>query len=476
MLISLILYLLIVLIISYFASKKLSDREDFLIAGRKLGPITTAFSSESTSMSGWLLLGFPGTVFKAGLSAVWVGIGCIFGDYFNWKVVADRVRNISRQKNLITISEVITGGQDTKLANVIKITTSLCVVFFMTIYLWAQFIATGKALSSLSIFNLSYQEAVLIGSLIIITYTFFGGFLSVVWTDVFQAIVIVTFLVITPVLAISKVIDQASLSQLINSPSLVNPGVPVGDLFGQATGFSVFILLISSFGIGAAYTGQPQLVQRYIASNSEKSINSARKVGVIWVTLSVIGVSILALSGNVLLEDKSIDPENVIFEVCSLLMPAWTLGIIYAAIMAAIMSSADSFLINAVTSVQEDMPIGKKLTGSLLFSRILVLLIGLIAVYAAWNTDITDRNLTVFKVVNLAWGGLSITFAIPLLYSILVEKIDLGNIMLVIISGLGLMFYWHYSGLTYELYEVIPCLSLQAFVCIIYHKIATKQR
>jgi len=471
MIISLILYLAVVLVISYFASRRLSSREDFLIAGRKLGSLTTAFSSEATSMSGWLLLGFPGQVFKAGLSAVWVGIGCILGDYFNWKVVADRVRIMSRKNDLITLSEVITGGQGSSLASVIKFTTSVCIVFFMTIYLWAQFIATGKALSSMSILSISYQDAVLIGSGIIILYTFFGGFLSVVWTDVFQALVIVSFLTVTPIVAIINVLSrQSSLTKLMNTPSLIDVNSPIGDMFGQAAGFTIFALLISSFGIGAAYTGQPQLVQRYIAAKSSGTLNIARKVGVAWVTISVIGVTILALSANILLDNKNFDPENVIFEVCSLLMPQWTLGIVYAAIMAAIMSSADSFLINAVCSIQQDMPLRKKLRDSMLFSRILVLILGIVAIYAAWNTDIMDKNLTVFKVVNLAWGGLSISFAIPLIYSIVVEKVDLVNVLSVIISGLVLMFIWHYTGLSNEVYEVFPCFTLQSIICLVIHK------
>ena len=470
MIVSLILYLITVLIISYFASRKLEDREDFLIAGRKLGPLTTAFSSEATSMSGWLLLGFPGQVFKAGISAAWVGLGCIFGDYFNWKMVANRVRIISRNKELITISELITGGQVSILAKIIRITTSVSIIFFMIIYLWAQFIATGKALISVNEFNLNYQDAVLIGSSIIILYTFFGGFISVVWTDVFQALVIVSFLTITPVVAIVEITTSSGFGEFLNTPAIINANHSIGDLFGHATGLGIFILLLSSFGIGAAYTGQPQLVQRYIAASSSGTIDIARKVGVTWVTLSEIGVTILALTANMILDNRNFDPENVIFEVCSKLMPGWTLGIVYAAIMAAIMSSADSFLINAVCSIQQDIPMKKSLRESLMFSRLLVLIIGLAAVYAAWNTDIKDNNLTVFKIVNIAWGGLSISFAIPLLYSIVVEKVDLINVLTVIISGLTLMFIWHYTGLSNRVYEVFPCLTVQSIICIFVHK------
>ncbi len=458
-----ILYLITVLALGLFSAYYTKSDNDFLLAGRKLGPISASLSAAATSMSGWLLLGLPGEIFRLGLSAAWVGVGCIIGDYANWRFVAQRLHDRTLKLNAVTLSEFLSNQEKTQAARLVRLVSGLSVVFFMTLYLWAQFVATGKALSAsfAGIFN--YEMSVLCGALVIIAYTACGGLISVVLTDVLQASLMFLTLVGLPVYSLWLVISNGQLETIINTPAPSSASHMITDLWGGNTGLAIVLLLVSNLGIGAAYIGQPQIASRFMAIQNSNEIPIARRIAVGWVTVTCIGVTILSLCAHTILPAPPNDSEQVILDMASYLLPNWLAGIVIAAVMAAIMSSADSFLITAVASIQKDFVSG---FSSLKVSRSFTLFLGIIATALAITTDPSDPNTTVFQLVGYAWGGLAIAFGVPMLYSLFNSEPNTKIILMTMLVGLVAMALWHVLSLSNYVYEVIPCMTIQTFFCL----------
>ena len=345
------------------------------------------------------------------------------------------------------------------------------IVFFMIIYLWAQFVATGKALSSMTDNLISYKNSVLIGAVIIIGYTTMGGFIAVVWTDVLQAALMCLALIGLPIYCLYMVINQGQLTALLEMPSLGNSAVQMGDICGGFAGLALFTMLISRFGIGAGYVGQPHITSRYMALRDAKDTKICRRIALAWVTCTSFGVIIVGVCARVLLSEAPDDPEKVLLIISKVYLPGWLAGIIIAAVMSAIMSSADSFLIAAVSSLQEDFTGWLRGTSkSAIMSRIITIIFGLIGAVLALTSDPGDPNLTVFKLAVYAWGGLGITLGVSMVYCLSVKKPKTVVVLSTMLSGLIMMLIWNKTGLSEKMYEVIPCLLFQSLVCYLFHK------
>lgn len=463
MIFSFVIYLFAVLVVGVVSTRQANSTDEFFLAGRKIHPVAVSLSAEATSMSGWLLLGLPGELFRVGLSAAWAAVGCILGDYVNWRFMAHKIREKTEKIGAITLSELLSNQEQSRMAALVRVISGMAVVFFMTLYLWAQFVATGKALSGSFADTFSYESAVLIGAFVIIAYTACGGMISVIWTDVLQAILMVITLIGLPIYALWLVIYNGQIEAMLNTPSISSSSHTIMDLWGGSAGLAIVFLLISNLGIGAGYIGQPQIASRFMSIRSSDEISIARRVGIAWVIASCIGVVILSLCAHILLPTPSADPEQVILEMASYLLPNWLSGIIIAAVLAAIMSSADSFLIAAVASIQKDFVSGSI---SLKISRSSTLFLGVLAALLAMGTDPTNPDTTVFQLAVYAWGGLAIVFGIPSGYTIYATSPHTRITLITMISGLLAMAAWHISGLSKSVYEVIPCMIIQIFVCV----------
>ena len=465
------LYLIALLLLGALATQRARSRDDFLLAGRRLGPFSAALSSGASSMSGWLLLGLPGKVFQVGLSAVWIAIGCLCGDYLNWKLTAARLRDRAAQLGALTLPEFITGCNEDRLSIITRMLAGAAVVFFMTIYLWAQVVATGKALSGPLGIGLDYPTAILMGSLVIVIYTALGGFLAIVWTDVLQGLMMLVTLVILPIYLLSMVAVQGGWESLMALDTITPAGHARGDWFGGLAAFGIAAMLMSNFGVGAAYLGQPQLAARFMALKSAREAAVARRISVTWTALTATGACTLALCAPALLDTAPQDPEQVILALSKQYLHPWVAGIVIASILAAIMSSADSFLIAAVSSIQLDFPGNlRNAAQSPWVSRLIILILGVIATLLGWATDPSNPDRSVLALVHYAWAGLSITLAVPLLYNLLAARPKISVVLLTIVGGLGLMIVWNVTHLADKVYEVIPCLSFQLLICAAAHR------
>ena len=471
-----VIYVLLLLAIGAVAGRKQSSSEDFLISNRTLGGRVAAFSSESTGMSGWLLLGLPGQIFQKGLSAGWAGWSCILGTFLNWKFIAPRAQEIASKHKFISIVDFLAWDDGTSppiFQLLVRYLSAAGIIFFMTVYTWAQFVALGKALSLPALgMGLDYSSAVLIGASTIILYSIMGGFKSVVWTDLFQALIMAIVFLIVPIALLFKFL---TVGPVANTTEITESSISLLSLFEGGLSLTAFMVLISGFGIGAAYTGQPQLFSRYMATKSQDDVKTGTVTAVVWVALATIGVAAIGVLGNLVLDTSLVsDPELIIFEASSAVLPAWMYLIVTAGVAAAVMSSADSFLIASATSISHDVPVvrnfASKLPNKTLLPRGVVLLIGLAALVLSYTTNIDATGAVVFSLASYAWGGLAIAFGIPVVYRLYSKRPKVKFVFLLMFLGVAANVMWHVTGLSSVLYEVIPIMLIQLLVWLAYEK------
>lgn len=476
MIIFFVLYLALLLVIGWVASKSHGSSDEYLISNRKVNGLFSALSSESTGMSGWLLLGLPGQIFTKGLSAGWAGWSCILGTFLNWRLIAPRVQKLAHDKRYISLVDILShddNAEPSNINNIVRYLSSIGIIFFMTIYTWAQFVALGKALSLPAVgMGLSYESSVIFGGITIIAYSSLGGFKSVVWTDVLQAIIMACVFIIVPAYLILNVSDFDKQTTLARATA---SGVDVFNVFQEGLSLAFFMTLLSGFGIGAAYTGQPQLVSRYIATRSRKDIRTASWAALFWVILATVGVAVIGVISHFILDSSAIrDSELIIFEAAAAALPMWLYVVVAAGVAAAIMSSADSFLMASATSLSNDVLLikkfSKKLNNKTIVPRFFVIFVGVFSLCLAYNTDISISDGIVFKLASYAWGGLAIAFGVPLIYKLFSIKPRPQILLLIMLVGVIANVLWQFFNWSAYIYEVIPIMILQLLTWFIASK------
>ena len=481
MLITFIIYLVVMLLIGGVATLRARSRDDFILAGRQLGPFAAALSASATSMSGWLFMGLPGKVLQVGLSAAWIAVGCILGDYANWRLTCARLRKQSDKLSALTLPEFITGCRQDRLAKLTRLLAGLAIVVFITIYLCAQLVATGKTLSGplgLGDYAIDYRTAVLIGASVIILYTSLGGFVAVVWTDVIQSLIMCLALIGLPIYCVFLVISQGNGAEIWTQPTLDDPNVAMGSLWGAPgsgmgvmMAMSIFVMLIDKFGVGAGYLGQPQIASRFMALRDERDSKIARRIGVSWTAITALGAVTVALCAPLLISELPDDPEQILLVMTREHFPGWLSGVVIAALMAAVMSSADSFLMSAVSSIQQDFPGPLRAAArSPWVTRAIIIALGVAATWYTLSIDPNDESNSVLNLAQQGWAGLSIALAVPVLYCLGTERSRTGVVLLTMLLGIGMMILWQLTGLSNHVYEVIPCLAAQTLVCFLAHR------
>ncbi len=463
LLITFTLYLLLMLGIGVFAWSKTNSLSDYILGGRKLGYWTTALSAGASDMSAWLLLGLPGYAYVAGYEAIWIAVGLMLGTTLNWFLVAPGLRQQSEaMDNALTIPEYFENRFQDK-THTIRTISAILILFFFIFYTSSGLVAGGKLFES--VFNLPYHWAVLTGTVAILVYTTLGGFLAVSWTDLFQGLLMSLALVITAFYAL----DMSGGWQATRSAMTMH-NIALTDLFltvdNQMLGN---IGIISLLGWGLGYFGQPHILTRFMAIRSHTMIPSARNIALVWTTVSLTCALLIGFSGIALAEINLIgaDSEKVFIEIVQLLFHPVPAGICLAAILAAIMSTADSQLLVASTAFTEDLyqTLFKKeasQTNLILIGRIMVVFIALLACFMALN-----QKETVLSLVAYAWAGFGAAFGPVLLLSLYWRKLTLKAAVSGIITGAVAVIVWHQiDGGIFELYELVPAFLLSSTACV----------
>jgi len=432
-----LVYLIILIIIGIWSSKFNKTLDDFLIADRKLGSWPVAISAEASDMSGWLVLGLPGRGFVYGIAAIWTSIGAAFGTLFNWSVIAKRLRSFTSKLHSITIPDFLEDRFNDK-THFIRAISTCIITIFMVSYVSVQLVASGKILSET--FGWNYHTALILGFAIITLYTLMGGFFAVAWTDVFQGMLIVVILVILPLIGILRLGGLGKIfSEIgkINTDAL-SPSFGYGGLF-----FLLFAFVSMSWFFG--YPGQPHILTRYMAIKDEKKLWNSTLIGMTWVIISLWGAVLIGIIGLALFKGLP-DPEKVMPLLAMHLLPDWAAGIVIAAITAAIMSTADSQLLVASSSVVEDIYhklINKNVSQKklLFYSRISVLLLSIIAFLLALQGGV------IYFLIAFAWGGLAASFGPLIILSLWWKKTTKWGAIIGMVSGTVTVIVWDKLGI-----------------------------
>lgn len=477
---AIILYLLLVLGIGIYYTKKNKDVNDFYLGGRKLGPFVTAMSAEASDMSGWLLMGLPGLAYLTGIAdAGWTAIGLALGTYLNWILVAKRIRVYSYTINAITIPDFFSKRYNDK-RNIINAVSALMILIFFIPYTASGFAVCGKLFAN--IFGINYITAMVISAVVIVIYTTLGGFLAASTTDFIQSIVM-TFAMIF-VLAYG-VHASGGLDFVIDN-TLAIPGYygfseTFNNVTGQAEKYSI-VSKISMLAWGLGYFGMPHILLRFMAIKDKQKLTISRRIATIWAIVSltvailigVVGLSMTNAGVLKYLDNNS--SETVIVNIAGLIsnhniLTAICAGIILAGILAATMSTSDSQLLVASSSVSENifndflkLNLGKK--KSMLVARATVICISFIAIFLASNP-----NNSVFDIVSFAWAGFGATFGPAILCALFWKRSNLYGALSGMFTGAIIIFIWKYlirtMGGVWDIYELLPAFIFALVINII---------
>lgn len=454
-------YFLLVLLISWFAYRRTSTMSDYILGGRSLGRWTTALSAGASDMSGWLLLGLPGYAYVAGLEAVWIALGLLIGTYLNWLLVAPRLRQQSEAlDNSLTLPEYLENRfNDSR--HFLRFFSAFFILLFFLFYTSSGLVAGGKLFQS--VFDLPYHWAVIGGALAVLSYTAFGGFLAVCWTDLFQGLLMSLALITVAVLSIY---DLGGIHETLSAIHQKNPGL-VSMFMTSDKKPITFLTIISLLGWGLGYFGQPHIIIRFMAVEKASLLRDARRIAVSWTALSLCSALIIGMIGIVYLDVPLAGPESekVFMELTKLIFHPLIAGICMAAILAAIMSTADSQLLVASSAFTEDFykillnrnPTDKELV---FVGRSAVIVIAVVATLLALNPD---RK--VLDLVSYAWAGFGATFGPVVLFSLFSKNMSVTSAVAGILTGGITVIIWkQLQGGIFDVYELVPGFILSCLV------------
>lgn len=477
---TIVIYLLAMLAIGFVFSKNNSDSKDFYLGGRKMGPIVTAMSAEASDMSSWLLMGLPGLAYLTGVAnPSWIAIGLGIGTWFNWLIVARRLRRYSANINAITVPEFYSKRYHDN-SNVLNAIAALVIIVFFIPYTASGFAACGKLFNSL--FGVDYMVAMLISAAVIVGYTIMGGFKAVSTTDLIQSIVMTIALVVVVTFGISKaggveaVIDNAkSLPGYLSMKASYDVGT------NSSTPYS-FLTIVSTIAWGLGYFGMPHILLRFMAIKDEKKLVLSRRIATIWVFIAMgitifigmVGLGMTKAGELGFLSGSS--SETIIVEIAGLIsrhgvLAAIVAGLILAGILAATMSTADSQMLAAASSVSQNIvqdffkvKISEK--KSLLVARLTIVVISLIGVFLA-----RDPNSSVFNIVSFAWAGFGGTFGAVTLCALFWKRSNKWGALAGMIGGGVMVFVWKYAisrlGGAWSIYELLPAFIFSLILDIV---------
>lgn len=484
---SILAYLIVVVGIGVACSRRNRTTDDFYLGGRKLGPLVTAMSAEASDMSSWLLMGLPGVAYLSGIAdAGWTAIGLAVGTYLNWLIVARRIRLYTHRLDAITIPEFFSKRFGDEKRVLTGIAAVVILIFFIP-YTASGFAACGKLFNSL--FGVNYMTAMVVSGIVIVAYTTLGGFLAASTTDFIQSIVMTVALIVMVLFGIhaagglDAVMDNARVLPGYLSMTLIH------DMAENSANPYGFITIISTLAWGLGYFGMPHILLRFMAIEDERKLTLSRRVASVWVVISmavaifigIVGYGVTKTGGIGFLEGSA--SETVIVRLAGLLstygvFAALLAGVVLAGILASTMSTSDSQLLAAASSVSQNlmsecfrikMDEKKKVAAA----RLTVVVIALIAMFLA-----RDPNSSVFGIVSFAWAGFGAAFGPVVLFGLFWKRANWQGALAGMVSGGVTIFVWKYLirpfGGAWNIYELLPAF-LVACVFIIAVSLATAE-
>ena len=393
------------------------SQEDYLLAGRKLGPWVTAFSERASGESAWLLLALPGAAISVGLGEAWTVIGITTGIIASWYLIAERLRKETEKYGALTIPQYLHRKFDDH-SNIIRLFSAIIIAFFSMFYVSAQFHASGKVLNSL--FHISPVHGIMIGAAVIIVYTLMGGFFAVAWTDLLQGILMIGTLVVLPVAGFLEL--QGSEYTL--SDDLLQIGESNASFTMGRGGLAAVSVILGGLSWGLGYLGQPHLVIRYMAIRNPNEVKKARTIAILWALPGITGAFLIGLVALNYFGPEYFnyfDVEQAMPLLAVELLPPVFAGLLISGAVAAMMSTADSQLLVSTSAITEDFIhqyLGKNMSNKALvrLSRFTIVILGLFAFGIAILSELQERN--IFGVVSYAWSGLGSAFGPALLLSL----------------------------------------------------------
>lgn len=452
------IYLGLMLWVGLWAYKKTNNLSDYILGGRSLGPWPSALSAGASDMSGWLLLGMPGYAYAAGWEASWLGLGLLLGTYLNWLVVAPRLRVYSQLAgDSLTLPQYFSNRFNDKVA--IRAISAFFILLFFLFYTSSGLVAGGKLFES--VFGMNYTLAVSIGTLAVVSYTFVGGFLAVSWTDLIQGLLMAAALILVPVAAFMELGNAPSAILAASNSELLDP-------FTKASGETLgWISIVSLLAWGLGYFGQPHILARFKAIRSKDDIKSARRIAVSWTLIGLVGAFFVGIAGIGYFETPLADSETVFIDLVQALFHPLVAGILLAAILAAIMSTADSQLLVSSAALTEDFYkslFNKDASPESLvkISRMAVVGIALIA----WLLAL-DPESSVLGLVSYAWAGFGAAFGPAIILSLFWSRMNRqGCLAGIIVGGATVVVWKQLTGGIFDIYEIVPGFILASIAII----------
>lgn len=437
--VGLALYLLVILVCGIAASRLMKKLDDFLLAGRRLGPLAAAISERASGESAWFLLGLPGAAYAAGFTEFWAVIGIAFGILASWSLLAFPLRRLTADMGALTIPDYFAmryPESPPALNKALRVLSMLIIIFFYTGYVAAQFVGGGKILNAA--FGIDPLWGIVIAASVVMLYTMLGGFIAVVWTDVVQGIMMACVAVILPVAGIVK----------LGGPSnLIDSLAPLGRDFltmtaGKTGSAFVFGVMLGGLSWGFGYFGQPHLLSRYMAIRAAPEIRRGTLIAMAWVLVAYWGAPLIGIVAAGTFGAELADPEMVMPLLARHLMPGWIAGLMIAGAVAAMMSTADSQLIVVTSSLVQDVYVKllkpKSSPGRLvLLSRLATLAASGVALFLAFSS----KDL-IFDMVAYAWSGLGSSFGPPLLLSLRWRKTTAWGVLAGMLAGTSSNVVW----------------------------------
>lgn len=466
---AIVLYLIILLAIGYYSYKRTNDISDYVLGARSLGPMVTALSAGASDMSGWMLMGLPGAVYTTGLSSLWLGVGLTIGAYFNYLLLAPRFRVYTELANdSVTIPDFLENRFKDK-SNMLRLVSGVIILVFFTLYVSSGVVAGGKLFENM--FGLTYTTGVVVTLSIVVLYTYFGGFLAVSLTDFFQGSLMFVVLVMVPVITYLNL--GVSPETFVAKVKHIDPS-----LFDLFKGTSV-ASIIGFLAWGLGYFGQPHIIVRFMAIKSAKELKSARRIGISWMAIGLLGAISSGLIGLVYFTQNKIplkDPETVFLRLGAILFHPFITGIILSAVLAAIMSTLSSQLLVCSSSITKDFYLtffNKEASQKkqVVISRLAVVAVAAVATVLAYLP-----NKTILSIVGQAWAGFGSAFGPVLLISLYWKKMTKWGALSGMIVGGTTVILWIVSGLSAYLYEMIPGFFLSLISIIIVSNLTQKSK
>ncbi len=487
--ISMVCYMAVVIIIGLiFAKRANKNSENYFLGGRSLGPWVTAMSAEASDMSGWLLMGLPGLAYWCGLAdAFWTALGLAVGTYLNWLIVSKRLRRYSvRANNAITLPEFFSNRfRENK--KVICSLAALFILVFFTVYASSCFVTVGKLFSTL--FNADYVPMMILGAAFVLFYTIIGGFLAESASDFMQGVVM--FIALT-VIVVVGVVNAGGFSEVIENAKaipgffeffglgnptvdaegvqLVQNGAPV---FGEAKEYPI-LNVFSMMAWGLGYFGMPQVLLRFMAIRKESELKMSRRIAMIWVVISLAVAVFIGIMGRHLYPVEHLtqsSAESIFITLSTNFLPPILAGLVMAGILAATISSSDSYLLISASAFAKNIykDVAKKDATDkqvMTMTRITLLVIAVIAVILA-----LDEDSVIFKIVSFAWAGFGATFGPLMIFSLFWKRTTRAGAIAGMVSGAGMVFLWKLVistlGGVFAIYELLPAFIFSSIVIVV---------